>query len=113
MPTSKEIKEQLARESYRRERLGPPAFAAGFLYLLSGIIISATLRGLPTVGLLQGLAPALSGEASPAASPRAAEVKYLSHHYFALIAGSAVAAVAVGGLTLILLLLVEATRFRR
>jgi hypothetical protein len=42
-----------------------PAFGGGFLYLLSGIVASETLKGAPTVGLLQGLAPALSGEANP------------------------------------------------
>ena len=37
-----------------------PAFAGGVLYLLSAIIIASTLNGAPTVGLLQGLAPALA-----------------------------------------------------
>jgi hypothetical protein len=65
------------------------------------------------VGLVQALAPALAGEANPAVSPRAAEVKYFSHHAFALIAGGVLAACAIGALTLILLLLLDATRFRR
>ena len=100
-------------ETARRSRLAVPAFAGGFLYLLSAIIISATLNGAPTVGLLQGLAPALSGVANPAVSPRTEEVKFISHHAFPLIAGSVLAAVAVDALTLVLLLLVDATRFRR
>jgi hypothetical protein len=83
------------------------------LYLLSAIIIAATLKGAPTVGLLQGLRPVFAGEAEPAVSPRAEEVRFISHHTFALVAGSALAAVAVGALTLILLLVLEATRFRR
>ena len=90
-----------------------PAFGGGVLYLLSGIIISSTLNGAPTVGLLQGLGPALSGVANPAVSPRAAEVRFISHHALTLIAGSALAAIAIGALTLVLLLLVDATRFRR
>ena len=90
-----------------------PAFAGGFLYLLSAIIISQTLSGAPTVGLLQGLAPALAGVANPAVSPRAPEVKFVSHHAFALIAGSVLAAIASVALTLVLLLLLDATRFRR
>ncbi len=113
MPSKGEIREQVANESERRNRLAVPAFAGGFLYLLSSIIIASTLKGAPTVGLLQGLAPALSGTANPAVSPRAAEVKFVSHHAFPLIAGSALAAIAIGALTLILLLLVGATRFRR
>jgi hypothetical protein len=113
MPSTSEIREQVARESERRSRLAVPALAGGVLYLLSGIIISSTLNGAPTVGLLQGLAPALAGEANPAVSPRTAEVKFISHHAFALIAGSALAALAIGALTLALLLLLDATRFRR
>ena len=113
MPSAGEIRQQVATESERRARLAVPSFAGGFLYLLSSIIISSTLKGAPTVGLLQGLAPALSGVANPAVSPRAAEVKFISHHSFALIAGSMLAAVAVACLMLILLLLLDATRFRR
>ncbi len=113
MPTSSEISEQLARESERRARLGVPAFAGGFLYFLSAIIVTATLSSAPTVGLVQGLAPALSGVANPAVSPRAGEVKYISHHALALIAGSVVKSLSLVALTLILLLLLDATRFRR
>ena len=80
---------------------------------MSGIAIAETLKGAPTVGLLQGIEPALSGVANPAVSPRAPEVKFISHHAVPLIAGSVVAGIAVGGLTLVLLLLVNATRFRR
>jgi hypothetical protein len=113
MPSTREIRERVAAETARRSRLAVPAFAGGFLYLLSAIIISETLNGAPTVGLLQGLAPALSGVANPAVSPRTNEVKFISHHAFPLIAGSALAAAAVTTLMLVLLLLVDATRFRR
>jgi hypothetical protein len=113
MPSQSEIAEQLAREANWRRRLSVPAFACGFLYLLSGITISETLKGAPTVGLLQGIEPALSGVANPAVSPRAAEVRFISHHSLPLIAGSVVAGIAIAGLTLVLLLLVDATRFRR
>jgi hypothetical protein len=113
MPSTGETREQLAFEIARRNRLAVPAFAGGVLYLLSSIIISATLNGAPTVGVLQGLAPAFNGEADPAVSPRAEEVKFISHHAGPLIGGSVIAAIAVGALTLILLLLVNATRFRR
>jgi hypothetical protein len=113
MPSASEIKQQVEFESERRERLSVPAFAGGLLYLLSAIIIATTLKGAPTVGLLQGLSPALSGVAEPAVSPRAAEVRFISHHSFPLLSGSVLAAIAVGALTLILLLLLGATRFRR
>jgi hypothetical protein len=113
MPNANEIREQVARESERRTRLARPAFAGGVLYLLSGVIITSALSGAPSVGLLQGLEPALGGKANPSVSPRAEEVRFISHHSFALIAGSTLAAIAIAALTLTLLLLVDATRFRR
>jgi hypothetical protein len=113
MPSASEIREEVALESERRARLSVPAFAGGFLYLLSAIIITSTLNALPKVGLLQGLQPALSGVANPAVSPRAPEVAYISHHALPLIAGSFLAAAAIVALILILLLLDTATRFRR
>src|SRR3954454_18078579 len=113
MPSAVETREQIARETERRERLAVPAFAGGVLYLLGAIIIAGTLKGAPAVGLLQGLTPVLRGEAEPAVSPRAAEVRFISHHSFALIAGSVLAAIAVLALTLVLLALLDATRFRR
>jgi hypothetical protein len=113
MPSTSEIAQQVAAETERRSRLAVPAFAGGILYLLSGIITASTLNGAPSVGLLQGLAPALSGVANPPVSPRAPEVKFFSHHATSLIAASVLAAVAIGALTLVLLLLVDAARFRR
>lgn len=113
MSSPTEISEQIAHESQRRARLGVPSFAGGFLYFLSAIIVTSTLSSAPTVGLFQGLEPALRGEADPAVSPRAVEVKYISHHAFALIAGSVLKSIALVVLTLVLLLLLDATRFRR
>jgi hypothetical protein len=113
MPSNAEIHKQTAWELNRRTRLSVPAFAGGFLYLLSAIIITSTLNGLPTVGPLQGLGPAISGVANPPVSPRTDEVKFISSHAFPLIAGSVLAAVALVALTLILLLLFDASAFRR
>jgi hypothetical protein len=113
MPTAAEIREQVASEEARRNRLAVPAFAGGFLYLLSAIIVFKTLNGGPTVGLLQGLGPAISGVATPARSPATAELKYLSHNGFALIAGSAIAALSIVALVVVLLLLSDAVVFRR
>jgi hypothetical protein len=110
---AEDIRQQLEHEAHRRGRLAVPAFAGGFLYLLSQIIISETLNGAPTVGVMQGLKPILEGVANPPASPRANEVKFVSHHATALVAGSVLAAIALGALVLILVLLADATRFRR
>src|ERR1700684_1977827 len=105
MAADSEIRQQVARESEWRGRLAVPAFAAGMLYLLSGVVTNSVASSAPTVGVLQGLAPALSGEANPAISPRAPEVKYLSHHASSLIIASVIAAVAIVVLTLVLLVL--------
>lgn len=113
MASSSETKAQVARESERRSKLSAPTLASGLLYLLSGIIIAATVGGAPSVGLLQGLSPALHGVARPAESPRTAVVKFFSHRAFALISGSVLASVAIVVLVLALLLLLDATVFRR
>jgi hypothetical protein len=113
MPSASDIREHVAGETERRNRLAVPAFAGGFVYLLSAIVIASTTSSAPSVGLLQGIAPAISGVANPAVSPRAPWVKYISHHALALVAGGALASVALVVLTLILRLLDSATRFRR
>jgi hypothetical protein len=112
-PSRGDVRAQVAFESARRARLGVPAIAGGVLFLLGGIIVNATLRPLPSVGVVQGLAPALRGEANPAVSPGAAEVRFVDHHAFGLIAGNLLQAVAILLLVLILLFLLEAVRFRR
>ena len=113
MPSAEEIRTQVALEVERRRLLSVPALAGGVLFLFGSITIETTLKGAPTVGLLQGLRPALSGVANPAVSPRTAEVNFVSHHAFALISGSVLAALAIAALTLVLLLVLDATRFRR
>jgi hypothetical protein len=113
MPAPSAISDQLTKETERRARLGVPAVAGGVLYLLSTIILSASLSNLPTVGVLQGLASALKGEGQPLESPRAAEVRYIDHHAFGLIAGSALTAIAVSLLVVILMFILDAAHFRR
>jgi hypothetical protein len=113
MPSTAEIREETERELERRKRLAVPAFAGGFLYLLSAIVITSTLNGLPTVGPLQGLTPTTQGVSEPSISPRAPEVKYISHHAFDFVVGSVLAAVAIIALMLVLLLLFDASAFRR
>jgi|SRR5271165_1032698 len=113
MPTAGEIRRQTSWELERRSRLAVPAFAGGVLYLLGSIVINSTLKQAPTVGVLQGLTPAFSGVVNPAVSPRAEEVKFISHHSLPLLAGSVLAAVAILALMMVLLLLYDATSFRR
>ncbi len=113
MALAPEIKQRVTFETERRARLSVPAGAGGALSLLSAIILNAVLKELPTVGLVQGMEPALRGEAAPAISPRAAEVRYIDHHAFGLIAGNFLMAVGILALTLVLLFLQDCTRFRR
>jgi hypothetical protein len=108
-----ELRERVAFESTRRARLAVPAFAGGILYVLGSTTTSATLKGLPTVGVVQGVAPALEGKIEPAVSPRAAEVKFYDHHVFGLLAGTVLAAAAIVILLLVLLFLFDVVRFRR
>ncbi|HWX87884.1 MAG TPA: hypothetical protein VNX67_06910 [Solirubrobacteraceae bacterium] len=108
-----DIKQRIAFESDRRARLSVPAAAGGGLFLLSGIILNAALKELPKVGIVQGLEPALRGQATPAIGPQAAEVKYIDHHSLDLIAGNVLMAIAVLALTLVLLFIGDCTRFRR
>jgi hypothetical protein len=113
VPTNEEIRRQQDEEIRRRKQLAIPVLAAGVLYFVGAIILIATSNGSPVVGLLQGIAPALRGEANPPVSPRAAEIKYTSHHALGLIAGSLCTALALAGLTALLVLLYDAARFRR
>jgi hypothetical protein len=113
MAVATDIQQRVAYESSRRARLGVPAAAGGVLYLLGSIILSASLKTLPTVGIIQALEPALHGEANPLVSPRAPEVTYIDHHAFGLVAGSVLTALGVLALTLVLLFIVDSTRFRR
>jgi hypothetical protein len=113
MPSKSELSERLAFESHRRGRLSVPGLAGGVLYMLGAIVASAALKGLPTVGVLQGISPALSGQADPAVSPRAPEVKFISHKALPLLTGSVMTAVAILALTAILYFFLDSASFRR
>jgi hypothetical protein len=112
MATASEIKERVAFETARRERLGVPVTAGGVLYVLGVVIVTTQLQHRPTVGVIQALEPALRGSTHIAESPRAAAVRYISHHSFGLIAGGALQAIGLAMMTVALLFLLDATRFR-
>jgi hypothetical protein len=111
MPPVTERHARIELETQRRARLGVPAAAGGVLFLISAIIANSVIAGLPSVGLVQGLEPALRGTSS-AVSPRAQEVRYLSHHAFGLIAGGVLAAIATIALIFVLLFLLDCGRAR-
>jgi hypothetical protein len=106
------IRQRVAFESERRSRLAVPVAASGVIYLLGAIILYSQLSNLPTVGLIQGLEPALTGKPEAVVSPRGAELKYISHHALGFIAGGLFEAVGIAAATLALLFLLEVTRFR-
>jgi hypothetical protein len=106
--------DQIAWEVHRRARVAVPAVAAGVLYELSSITLSAALKKAPTVGALQSITPAVnSGQVDPRPGPGTAFVKYLSHNAFGQIAGSVMAAISVSLIVLALAFLYDASRFRR
>jgi hypothetical protein len=113
MSSEQSLQQHVEAEAAARTRLAVPAVAAGVLYLLSAIILNAVLGGAPTVGPVQGLTPALGGQANPATSPRAPEVVYESHHTLDFIAGSALTAISLALLTVCLLFLLRAVVHRR
>jgi len=112
MSAERGIKQQVALEGERRSRLGVPLAAGGVLYLIGAVTVANQLQGLPTVGIVQGLEPALSGHATSTVSPRAREVIYLSHHGLGLISGGVLQGIGLGILTVALLFLLQATSFR-
>ena len=105
--------EQIAWELSRRARVGVLAVGAGILYELSASILSAVLKSVPSVGLIQGLGPALHGVAIPTTSPGVAEVRFINSHAFGTIAGSLIAAISVFLTVVALSFLSQATSFRR
>ena len=111
--TERSRDEQIAWELARRPRVAVLAVGAGVLYVTSTSILSAVLKSAPSVGLLQGIAPALQGVASPTTSPGAAEVRFIHDHAFGTIAGSVIAAVSVLFAVVALTFLADATRYRR
>jgi hypothetical protein len=72
---------QLEAEGAARTRVAIYAIVAGVLYLVGefayGLLISAKT---PTVGLVQGLAPALHGQQAAAVDPRTMDEQFLAHH---------------------------------
>ncbi|MEA2297442.1 MAG: hypothetical protein QOF77_378 [Solirubrobacteraceae bacterium] len=91
---------QLAWEAAGRPRVAVAAIAGGLL-LLAGAVYGTlvVLSGLPTVGLLQGLSPALHGQAAAPVDPHSARLAFIDHHAFGLILAAVL--VALGTLCII------------
>jgi hypothetical protein len=109
----KDRRERVAWELDRRRRLAVPGLAGGVLYMLGAVTTSSGLSGAPTVGLLQGISPAIHGVRNPSESPKVELLRYISNNSGALIAGALMTAIAILALMFVLLFLAEATKYRR
>jgi hypothetical protein len=70
------------------------------------------LAGLPTVGVIQGLAPALHGQVAAAVDPHSARLVFNNHHAAGLIFDAVLVALATLGMIPVLRYLYDATSFR-
>ncbi|MGI8801785.1 MAG: hypothetical protein ACR2KV_06370 [Solirubrobacteraceae bacterium] len=104
---------QLAWEGAGRSRVAVSAIVAGAL-LLAGAVYGTlvVLAGLPTVGVIQGLSPALHGQAAAAVDPHTARLAFIDHHALGLILAAVLVAVGTAGMIPILRYLYSGTSFR-
>jgi hypothetical protein len=103
---------QLALEGAQRMRIGALAVLAGFLLFAGDLWASAVESSSPTVGLLQGLTPALHGAAAALTDPRTLGLRFLVHDQLPLLAASLVAALGAVAMTFPLRYLAAAERAR-
>jgi hypothetical protein len=107
-----EDERQLAVEGAQRLRVGICAVVAGFMLFAGDLWASAIESSSPTVGLLQGLSPALHGMAVAHTDPRTLGLQFLVHDQFPLLASSLVAAIGAVVMTFPLRYLAAAERAR-
>ena len=107
-----DLEPQLALEAAGRSRVSIASLAAGLL-LLGGVVYNlAAFSTLPTVGLVQGLAPALRGEAAAAVDPHTALLGFYDSHGVSLILAAVFVALGTLGTVPVLRHLYQATSFR-
>jgi len=107
-----EDERQLAVEGAQRMRVGALAVLAGFMLFAGDLWASAVESSSPTVGLLQGLNPALHGLAAAHTDPRTLGLRFLVHDQLPLLAASLVAALGAVAMTFPLRYLAAAERAR-
>lgn len=91
---------QLAVEGAQRLRVAAAAVVAGLLFFGGQLWVAAIGAKEQTVGILQGLAPALNGQAAAKIDPRTVHEQFLVHHQVALLVAFAIS--NLGTLTMIL-----------
>ena len=103
---------QLALEGAQRTRVAVLAVLAALTYF-GGELWSAVIEAKdPAVGLLQGLAPALSGRAAANPDPRTIKEQFLVNHQVTLIIAVALIGIGAGLMTFPLRYLAGAERLR-
>ena len=103
---------QLAAEGAQRVRIGALAVLSGVL-LFGGELWAAVIEAkTPTVGILQGLRPALNGLSAAAVDPRTAQEHFLIHHQLPLIVSLVMGSVAWIAVSFPLRYLAAAERLR-
>jgi hypothetical protein len=104
---------QLEIEGAQRRPVAMIAVAAGLLYLIGeflvGLVISAKT---PTVGVLQGLAPALQGLKAAQVDPRTAIQLFVDHHAVLIVVLFVIDAIGLAAMRWPLLYLHRATVLR-
>lgn len=86
---------QLAVEGAQRLRVAALAVTSGLFFFGGQIWFAITNSKAPTIGLLQGLAPAFKGLKQAAIDPRTIEEQFLVGHQGALIAALAISGAGV------------------
>jgi hypothetical protein len=90
---------QLESEGAARRRVGVLAIVAGVFYLAGEVLLGLFVTAKsPSVGLVQGLAPALRGQAAARVDPRTIELSFLDHHALESILFSVVIAVGLAAM---------------
>jgi hypothetical protein len=90
---------QLESEGAARRRVGVLAIVSGVLYLAGEVVLGVLVTAkTPSIGLVQGLAPALRGQAAARVDPRTIELSFLDHHAVESIVLSVVIAIGLAAM---------------
>lgn len=81
-----DVERQLAVEGAQRPRVAAAAIVAGLFFFGGQLWVTAIGAKEKTIGILQGLTPALHGQVAAAIDPRTVHEQFLVHHQVSLIA---------------------------
>jgi hypothetical protein len=103
---------QLAVEGAQRPRVAVLAVLSGVLFFAGQLWIALTGAKEPSIGVLQGLAPAFKGLKEAVSDPRTIKEQFLVHHQFALIAAFVISGIGMIAMIAPLRYLAGAERYR-